>query len=103
LPNVPELTAALTQTTYTFQGDRLLLESKDQTKLRLGYSPDHMDALMLTCAAPVVRKGYGARGMRREAASYIEEAYSPYAAAYNIALPDTWHGVWRGIGGRDGL
>jgi len=48
LPNVPELTAALTQITYTFQGDRLLLESEDQIKQRLGYSCDHADALALS-------------------------------------------------------
>ena len=33
-----ELIAALTRTTYTFRGDRLLLEPKDQVKARLGYS-----------------------------------------------------------------
>jgi hypothetical protein len=48
-----ELLAALTQTTYTFQGDRLLLEPKDAIKVKLGYSPDDADALALTFAQPV--------------------------------------------------
>lgn len=56
IPDVPELLAALTQTTYTFQGDRLLIEPKEDVKLKLGYSPDDMDALMLTFAAPVFKQ-----------------------------------------------
>ena len=53
LPDVPELVSALTQTTYTFKGDQLLVEPKEDVKLKLGYSPDHMDALMLTFAFPI--------------------------------------------------
>lgn len=53
LPDVPELAAALTQTTYTFQGDRLLLEPKDDIKKKLGYSPDEADAFCLSFAEPV--------------------------------------------------
>jgi hypothetical protein len=49
-----ELIAALSQTTYSFRGDRLLLEPKDQVKARLGYSPDDADAFVLTFAQPVV-------------------------------------------------
>lgn len=62
IPDVPELIAALTQTTYTFKGDRLLLEDKDQVKIRLGYSPDDGDAFALTFSQPVVRayRGPGA-------------------------------------------
>ena len=50
----PDLIAALSQTTYSYRGDRLLLEPKDQVKLRLGYSPDDADAFALTFAQPVV-------------------------------------------------
>jgi phage terminase large subunit len=58
LPDVPELVAALTQTTYTFQGDKLLLEHKESVKHRLGYSPDDADAFALTFAQPVMpRRG----------------------------------------------
>lgn len=53
IPDISELTAALTQTTYSFKGDKLLLEPKEDVKAKLGYSPDHMDALMLTFALPV--------------------------------------------------
>jgi len=50
IPDIPELIAALSQTTYGFRGDRLLLEPKEQVKQRLGYSPDDADALALTFA-----------------------------------------------------
>lgn len=53
LPQSTELSAALTQTTYTFQGDRFLLEPKDDVKVKLGYSPDEADAFVLTFAQPV--------------------------------------------------
>ncbi|MBS0520534.1 MAG: hypothetical protein JSR90_17695 [Proteobacteria bacterium] len=53
LPDCPELIAALSQTTYSFRGDRLLLEPKDQVKQRLGHSPDDADAFALTFAQPV--------------------------------------------------
>lgn len=56
LPQVPELTQALTQITYSFQRDRLLLEDKAQLKTRIGLSPDHADALALTFAQPVMPK-----------------------------------------------
>lgn len=53
LPRVPEVVAALSQTNYTFRKDRLLLEPKDVIKVKLGYSPDHADALALTFAEPI--------------------------------------------------
>ncbi len=43
----------MSQTTYSFRGDRLLLEPKEQVKQRLGYSPDDADALALTFAQSV--------------------------------------------------
>jgi hypothetical protein len=58
LPNVPELTKALVQTTYTFKGSQLVLEPKEDVKMKLGFSPDHMDALMLTFAYPVERTSF---------------------------------------------
>ena len=57
IPDSPELIAGLCQTTYSFRGDRLLLEPKDQVKLRLGYSPDDADAFALTFAQPAFRAG----------------------------------------------
>jgi hypothetical protein len=61
-PGVAELIAALSQTTYSFRGDRLLLEDKDQIKARLGYSPDDADAFALTFAQPATRAGMGYAG-----------------------------------------
>mgnify|MGYP001557591617 FL=1 len=56
VPDIPELVQSLTQTTYTFKGEQLLLEPKEDVKLKLGFSPDHMDALMLTFAMPVEKQ-----------------------------------------------
>jgi phage terminase large subunit len=56
LPNVPELKAALTQTTYSFRNDTLLLEPKEDIKAKLGYSPDDADAFVLTFAQPVQKE-----------------------------------------------
>ena len=61
IPNITELTKALSMTTYTFKGDKILIEPKEDIKLKLGFSPDHMDALILTFAMPVektIRIGY---------------------------------------------
>lgn len=55
LPDNPELLASLTQTTYTFKGDKLIIEPKDDIKAKLGYSPDIMDAFILSFAAPVLK------------------------------------------------
>lgn len=77
LPESPELLAGLTQTTYTFRGDRLILEPKDDIKIKLGYSPDEMDACMLTFAEPV-----GAvNSLRRPSSqvSAVSPAYDEFA------------------------
>lgn len=57
LPKDDNLAAALTQTTYSFKGDRFLLEPKENVKLKIGFSPDEFDACMLTVAEPVQRRG----------------------------------------------
>lgn len=56
LPDCLELQQALTQTTYTFKGEKLILEPKEDVKAKIGHSPDHMDALMLTFALPVTKE-----------------------------------------------
>jgi phage terminase large subunit len=53
LPNVPELIAELTTPTYSFKGDKLIMEPKEKIKARLGRSPDYADGLALTFAYPV--------------------------------------------------
>jgi hypothetical protein len=58
VPESNELLAALTQTTYTFKGDRLILEPKEDIKAKLGYSPDEADAAALTFAQPVMARSY---------------------------------------------
>jgi hypothetical protein len=60
-----ELIAALSRTTYSFCGDRLLLEPKDQVKARLGYSPDDADAFVQPMAARGPGSDDGAAAMRR--------------------------------------
>jgi phage terminase large subunit len=82
LPESPELLAALTATTYTFQGDRFLIEPKDQVNRKLGYSPDEADAFVLTFAEKVHsaharrprRTAYEWRGWGREPEDERSEA-----------------------------
>jgi phage terminase large subunit len=69
-----ELLAALTQTTYTFQGDKILLEPKDDIKVKLGYSPDEADSFVLTFAEPVTVPDVLPRSQRTAAL----EDYNPY-------------------------
>lgn len=56
IPNDPELGAELVQTTYTFKGDRLIIEPKDIIKVKLGRSPNKSDALILTHAEPIASR-----------------------------------------------
>jgi len=56
IPDINELSQALTSITYTFKGDKVILEPKEELKDRLGFSPDHMDALMLTFALPLDKR-----------------------------------------------
>lgn len=84
IPDVPELIAALSQTTYGFKGDQLLLEPKDSVKLKLGYSPDDGDAFALTFAQPVQRKMvYSDRTMQFDALRHqqgrVQHDYDPNA------------------------
>ena len=68
LPDDPDLVAEMSQTTYTFKGDRLLIEPKEIIKAKLGRSPDKFDGLMLTFAEPVMRKRPAVLPMAREKA-----------------------------------
>lgn len=76
LPDCPELVAEMTQTTYTFKGDALLLEPKKLIKAKIGRSPDHFDALMLTFADPVApRAPAGPKFTKREPEFDVFESY----------------------------
>ena len=72
LPESANLLTALTQTTYSFQGDKLLLEPKADLKARIGFSPDEFDALILTFAQPVTVSEYRPRYRK------AEEEWNPY-------------------------
>ena len=78
-PNRPELLAALTQTTYTFKGDKMIIEPKEVLKEKLGYSPDELDALILTFAAPVYKANFGA--MNNGRSLHISD-YDPLDSKY---------------------
>ncbi len=74
------LKQALTQTTYTFKGDRLILESKDDIKAKLGFSPDEADALAMTFAAPVLSQQTAQRPGRHQV------DYDPFADPFARGL-----------------
>ena len=79
IPDIPELKEALCEVTYTFKGDAVLIEPKELLKARLGYSPDHLDAAILSWAQPVTKAGHGyvGDGMGRH-----KSEYNPLGAAY---------------------
>ncbi len=78
LPDSPELRRELSAPTYRHNAkDQMVLESKDDIKERLGFSPDLADSLCLSFSAPVVRKDIRER-QRREAESR-KAAYNPLA------------------------
>lgn len=56
IPDVPGLLEELTQTKYSFKGDRIIIEPKDQLKARIGRSPDLADALAVTFAFRITPK-----------------------------------------------
>jgi hypothetical protein len=64
LPESRELMRALTETTYTHRGDKLIIEPKEIVKQRLGFSPDEADAFVLTFAEPVQPRSARSRRQR---------------------------------------
>lgn len=79
LPRIPDLVGELTQTTYTFKGDALILEPKEIIKAKLGRSPDLADSLALTFAEPVAKRRAAGLVPRRQK----EESYNPFEAFYH--------------------
>jgi phage terminase large subunit len=77
IPDIPELIRALTVTTYTFNKDKIIIEPKDDIKVKLnGMSPDHMDALILTFALPVEKEHRNLFPMREQQHEY---EYNPFS------------------------
>lgn len=54
LPSDPELAEELCAPTYSYKGDKIIIEPKEKIKERMGRSPDKADALACTFAHPVV-------------------------------------------------
>lgn len=75
IPNMPELKKQLTAPTYTIKGGKMLLESKEQIKERLGMSPDHADALALTFAYPEMPASMNLPGHNKNRPSNYKSDY----------------------------
>jgi len=56
LPHDERMVESLTQTSYTFKGDKLMLEPKEIVKEKLGYSPDECDSAMLSFSEEIFKK-----------------------------------------------
>jgi len=82
IPDDPQLAAALTHTTYTFKGDRFILEPKEDVKAKIAYSPDEFDAGMITFAHPV-SPATVSLGQRK---SLHQVEYDPFASAWGQEL-----------------
>lgn len=84
LPDLPELKQEMSALQYSFQvykgKDSIILEPKDIFKAREGYSPDLLDALMLTFAYPVQRSANAGReAYERTQPSRVVSDYDPFA------------------------
>lgn len=77
LPNDSTLSKELTAPTYTFNGGKFQLESKDQIKARLGFSPDICDALCLTFAMPDMPRQDSLEALTSKAGKLLSE-YDPF-------------------------
>lgn len=62
LPPIPELVAELTTPTYSFQGDKMIIEPKEAIKKKLKRSPDLADGLAVTFAYPIFKVDAGMLG-----------------------------------------
>lgn len=87
LPQCDELLLALTKTTYAFKGDAMLIEPKDSVKQKLGFSPDHMDALCLGFRSPITRSNY-ASGYNAHSINY-----NPLSRDHLTSSPSRNHSV----------
>jgi phage terminase large subunit len=82
LPESSDLLKSLTQTAYTFKGDKLILEDKAQIKAKIGFSPDEADAFALTFAHPVTA---GSAQRNKPVARVAQAEYDPFADMNRLA------------------
>jgi hypothetical protein len=80
LPNIPELVGELTTPTYTFSAGAIMLEEKDQVKLRLGRSPDLADACAETYAIPDMPSETDAVMHMHNRTAHAKHDFDPYAS-----------------------
>lgn len=79
LPNDGELREEILATTYTFKGNKLIIEPKELIKKKLGgRSPDKFDALALTFAMPVFAPQAGYGGMNGAVIRLRNESSNPF-------------------------
>lgn len=98
IPDCPELIAAMSKTTYTHKGEKLFIEPKDDVKKKLGYSPDHADAAILTFAQPVKSAIFNRPWWSKPS---FESAYDPFKEMRDKGIgKQDQRESYMGIGGR---
>lgn len=78
LPRIPDLVGELTTPTYSYKGDRILIEPKEEVKKRLGRSPDFADGLAVTFAFDI-QKRHMLDMLIEKAAGTKNQEYDPFA------------------------
>lgn len=79
LPDVPDLAKELTAPIYFIHNGKLQLESKEQIKRRLGYSPDLADALALNWGSYIAPPNPGGMPYAMGRSDTVDSEYDPYA------------------------
>ncbi len=78
LPENHELAMELSSPIYDFSGGKFKLESKDDIKSRIGFSPDVADALALTFALPELPGRNSLQGMKSVMSGAIKKEWDPF-------------------------
>lgn len=81
LPDIPELRASLIKITSTTKGDKAIIEPKVLLKSKLGFSPDHLDALATTRFSPVHKENEYKDGFPLNRGRH-ESNYNPLNRSY---------------------
>ncbi len=80
---MPDLAKELAAPQYMFINGKFQLESKDQIKSRLGFSPDLADALCLTFAMPETAGANSPEMLLGRSAPRVKVDYDPLAESNN--------------------